>query len=404
MAFSNAARNQKLKILFALGSPNPFPGAGWTRIGFFAKNLSNNGHKIEVLGTYSYNLFHKRGIKKICNINIFNLILNIGFMHPIFFIFNTLSSLMCTSFFLVSRKPDLTIVSIPTGDVGLGVLMSCKITRTKCIVDYRDEWEDQTIHMVNSKLGKYFYCNVKRFLSCVYAHHLVTTVTPTFVDSLKCRGLVDVRLVPNGADVTVFKQYNKKIIRRKLGLNDNDFIVVYNGLIGGYYKFDTILTAIKKLSQTKNVKLLMIGDGPDVPLVLTLSKNLGLHENVLYLGIKHDKKEIAEILSAGDVGFIPGLYTKGQLPVKLFEYSACGLPVVANVSSDSLLTKLIKEYEVGVTAPPMDEEKLAEAINYIYENKSFREAAGKRARLLIEEKFDRNKIAVEFLNLVREFA
>jgi glycosyltransferase involved in cell wall biosynthesis len=131
-----------------------------------------------------------------------------------------------------------------------------------------------------------------------------------------------------------------------------------------------------------------------------LSKNLGLHESVLYLGVKNDKKEIAEILSAGDVGIIPGLYTKGQLPVKLFEYAACELPIVAAVHPDSMLAKLIKEYAIGITAPPMDEDKLAEAIYYNYENESFRVAAGKRARLLIEEKFNRNKIAEEFLGLV----
>jgi len=146
----------------------------------------------------------------------------------------------------------------------------------------------------------------------------------------------------------------------------------------------------------------MIGDGPDVPRVLTSSKNLGLHENVLYLGVKNDKEEIAEILSAGDVGIIPGLYTKGQLPVKFFEYSACELPIVAAIHPDSMLAKLIKEYAIGITAPPMDEEKLAEAIYYIYENESFRIAAGKRARLLIEEKFNRNKIAEEFLGLVKD--
>jgi len=28
-----------MKILFILGFANPFPGTGWTRIGFFAKNI-----------------------------------------------------------------------------------------------------------------------------------------------------------------------------------------------------------------------------------------------------------------------------------------------------------------------------------------------------------------------------
>jgi len=284
-------------------------------------------------------------------------------------------------------------------------LMACKLTRTRCIVDYRDEWEDYAMSLATSRVGRFFYSAVKKLSACIYAKsQLVTAVTPNFVDSLNNRGAVNVRLVPNGADVTIFKKYDKNIVRRKLGLNYNDFIVVYNGLIGGYYKLDHVIRALTKLPrQIKNVKLLMIGDGPDVPRVLTLSKNLGLHESVLYLGVKNDKKEIAEILSAGDVGIVPGLYTKGQLPAKFFEYCACGLPIVATVHPDSMLAKLIKEYEIGITAPPMNEEKLAEAIYYIYKNESFREAAGKRARLLIEEKFDRNKIAAEFLNLVREF-
>ena len=36
-----------MKILFILGFANPFAGAGWTRIGFFADKWSRKGHAIE---------------------------------------------------------------------------------------------------------------------------------------------------------------------------------------------------------------------------------------------------------------------------------------------------------------------------------------------------------------------
>ena len=49
------------KILFVLGRPNPFPGAGWTRIGFFAENWFNKRHKVDVLGAFSYKSLQKRG-------------------------------------------------------------------------------------------------------------------------------------------------------------------------------------------------------------------------------------------------------------------------------------------------------------------------------------------------------
>lgn len=48
----------------------------------------------------------------------------------------------------------------------------------------------------------------------------------------------------------------------------------------------------------------------------------------------------------------------------------------------------------------MDYEKLSEAILWIYRNAQLREVMGRRARALVEKKFDRNKIADEFLKLV----
>jgi len=57
MAFSNAMGNQKLKVLFVLGFPNPFPGAGWTRIGFLAEDWSKKGHSIKVVGAFNFPMF-----------------------------------------------------------------------------------------------------------------------------------------------------------------------------------------------------------------------------------------------------------------------------------------------------------------------------------------------------------
>jgi glycosyltransferase involved in cell wall biosynthesis len=65
-----------------------------------------------------------------------------------------------------------------------------------------------------------------------------------------------------------------------------------------------------------------------------------------------------------------------------------------------LLASIIKEYEVGLTIPPMDDEKLSEAILWIYQSAQLREVMGRRARMLIEEKFNRNKIAEEFLQSI----
>jgi len=390
-----------LKILFVLGFPNPFPGAGWTRIGFFAEDWSRKGHAVEVLGTFSYKAFHKRGVKRIGGISIFNLIFNVGLTHPLIFILNTLISLAVSTLTLLLRKPNATIVSVPTGGVGLGALMACRLTKTKCVVDYRDEWEDYAMSLATSRVGRFFYSAVKKLATIIYAKsQLVTTVTPNFVDSLKRRGVVNVRLIPNGADVRVFKPLTSK-------KKNHVFTLFYSGGIGGYYRLDVVVKALKRLVDNglRDVKLVIAGEG-EVQKILDLALKLDISDKIDYKGLISDKAELVRLINESDVGLIPyddNPLWKNTLPAKFFEYCACGIPVIATAYEDSILAEFIRKYEIGVTSPPMDEEKLAEVIYYIYENESFREAAGKRARLLIEEKFDRNKIAVEFLNLVREF-
>lgn len=390
-----------MKILFVLGFPNPFPGAGWTRIGFFAEDWSRKEHAVEVLGAFSYKAFHKRGVKRMGGINVFNLIFNVGLTHPLIFILNTLISFAVSTLTLLSRKPNVAIVSVPTGDVGLGALMACKLTKTRCVVDYRDEWEDYAMSLATSRVGRFFYSAVKKLATIIYAKsQLVTTVTPNLVDSLKSRGVVNVRLVPNGADVRVFKPLTSKKKNRV-------FTLFYSGGIGYYYRLDVVVKALKRLVDNglRDVKLVIAGEG-EVQKILDLALKLDISDNIDYKGSISDKAELVRLINESDVGLIPyddNPLWKNSLPAKFFEYCACGIPVIATAYEDSLLAEFIRKYEIGVTSPPMDEEKLAEAIYYIYENESFRAAAGKRARLLIEEKFDRNKIAVEFLNLVREF-
>jgi len=387
-----------MKILSVLGFANPFVGAGWTRIGFFADKWSRKGHIIEVLGAFSYKAFSKRGVKRLSNINIFNIIFNMGLTHPLVFILNTLISFAVSTLALLSRKPNAAIVSVPTGDVGLGAIIACKLTRTKCIVDYRDRWEDYLISISKSRTTKNFYYAVKKLALRMYAScNLVVCVTPPCISYLKKLGMNKVKFIPNGADIKIFTPLKKS---HEL----NSFNLIYVGGATAYYRIDLVINALKLLSNRniRNFKLHIVGRIPQT--ARNGLSNSDVIDNVVFHGEISDFEKLAKIVARGHVGIIPlsldYVQAKSALPVKFFEYCACGVPVIATVPDDSILAKLIKEYKVGISVPSMDEKKLAEAIYRIYKNKPFREAAGIKARRLIEEKFDRNKIAEEYLNLI----
>ncbi|MCC6004531.1 MAG: glycosyltransferase family 4 protein [Thermofilum sp.] len=394
-----------MKVLFFLGFPNPFPGAGWTRIGFFAKYFKDRGYDVAVIGTFSPKSLGAIGFKSWKGVSIYNVVPTFWVENTFSLVFNVLSSMIVLPIIFLILRPKVVVISLPTGEPAVGAYFASKIIRAKIVFDVRDEWEDYVISKASSKAFRRAYKLLKALMTSLYNKgDLVVTVTPSVARSLRLRGIKKVKILPNGADINVFRPYKKDVVRRRLGRKNDEFIIVYEGGIGGYYRLDVGIRALARLSNEfrNKMRLLIVGSG-EVSNLLSLAENLGLKDNIIYLGVKKDKVELAQILSAGDVGIV--LYDdnplwKNSIPAKFYEYCACGLPVIATVYDDSLLAGIIKEHQIGLTTPPMDENKLSEAITWLYRNMQLRETMGMRARKLIEEKFDRNKIADEFLKLI----
>jgi len=270
------------------------------------------------------------------------------------------------------------------------------------VVDYRDEWEDYMLGTNNYRIGRVFYSLVKKLATSLYSRsHLVAAVTDNYVETLKKRKLMNTELVPNGADVRAFRPLKSKSKKET-------FTIFYSGEIGGYYRLDVVVKSMKKLVDRglRNIQLVVAGEG-QVQSMLDLADELGILNHLTYKGAISNKDELAHFVAEADLGVIPydsNPLWRNSIPAKFYEYCACGLPVIATVHEDSSLALLIKKHGIGISSPPLNEEKLAKAIHWIYRSEVFREAAGKRARLLIEEKFDRNKIAEGFLSLIETIA
>jgi glycosyltransferase involved in cell wall biosynthesis len=141
--------------------------------------------------------------------------------------------------------------------------------------------------------------------------------------------------------------------------------------------------------------------------ILAYAMDNGLKGSVIYLGNKSDVRELSKIIASADVGIVPyddNPLWKNGLPAKFWEYCASGLPVIATVFKDSILARLIQENGIGLTVDPLDVDGLADVIEKLSSEKEFRSVAGKRARLLIERDFNRDKISEEYINKVSKIA
>jgi glycosyltransferase involved in cell wall biosynthesis len=411
-----------MKILFFLHYPNPFPGAGWIRIEFFAHHFKKKGSEVAIAGAFSLSTIKKFGSKRMNGIKIINIIPTVMISNILSLAFNIISSFFASLVSLLLTRPETVVISVPNGEAAFGSYIAIKLFRVKRVVfDYRDEWEDYIINRVKSRIYKKAYRYLKNLMTnCYINSDLVITTTDRFARKLTSRGVRNVVVVSNGADTNIFRPRDKAISRKSIHLNEYDFILVYSGSGASYYRLDVLVRAMRRIAnKVDNMKLLIVGEGSTINEALDLSKQIDLSSMILYLGNKTDKIELAKIYSASDIGIVPydaNPLWKNSIPVKALEYLACGLPIIATVYDDSVLGKLISENNVGVIAKPEDADSLAQAIEAMYDchyRNKLGNNVGERndqrsvtqiqenAVRLIRKKFDRNEIAEQLLILLK---
>ena len=139
-----------------------------------------------------------------------------------------------------------------------------------------------------------------------------------------------VHVVPNPVDLDTFdpEKLNREEslkIRRKLGYADSDFLVSFVGRIGREKGFDTLINYWKEsLSNDKDIKLLIIGEGPDRPELMQMVKDLDLEDQIRFIG-KIDHHELAPTLYACDMYVTASLSDTNS--ISMLEAMALGMPV-----------------------------------------------------------------------------
>ncbi len=390
-----------MRVLFFLGFPNPFPGAAWTRVGFFSTYLAERGHRVDVAGIFSPRA-GRRGFSRWRGIGLWNIC-------PVFSvdsipsrILNIPLAFLALVPLLLAKRPDVVVISVPTGGPAIGAYFAARFTARRVVIDYRDEWEDYDVGRTPPGPRRRAYERLRDLMSQIYRRSdLVLTVTEALAQGLRSRGVGGVKVLTNGADTAVFKPLDRVKARDKLRISQDSFVLIYSGAIR-YYRFDVVLRAMAQLGSDfrDGSRLVLVGQGPDLPRVRDISQELGLADALVHLEATDDHSELAEILSSADVGLVPyddNPLWRNSLPAKFYEYCACGLPVIATVYDDALLARLVKEYGIGLTVPPLDEGRLSRAMALLRVDAEGRRAMGERARKMVVERFDRRAVAQAFL-------
>lgn len=109
--------------------------------------------------------------------------------------------------------------------------------------------------------------------------------------------------------------------------------LVYVSGFDYWSKLPELLYAVSKVKKDiPNIKLILVGDGYQIPEGKKIVKELDLGENVKFFGQIKDRKELFEIINSCNICL--NLSEKNKLrdsasPVKVFEYSALGKQIIS---------------------------------------------------------------------------
>jgi glycosyltransferase involved in cell wall biosynthesis len=143
-----------------------------------------------------------------------------------------------------------------------------------------------------------------------------------------------IAVIPNGVDLELFKPLPRPEAIERSQLDPGSRYVVF---VGGFYPwadFDTLLAAFALVvAERPEARLLLVGDGPERPLIERRAHYLQIVDSVTITGFVRERERVRDYLGAATITVMAHRRDKvsrtSASPVKLMEYLAAGRAVVS---------------------------------------------------------------------------
>jgi len=357
----------------------PFINGVSTSVAMLKRALEQQGHTVYVVTVSNNALKHeydeKERILKVAGI-------------PIGIYDYRLSSIYPVTLINKMKKWNLDVIHSHT-EFGVGILarLFAKQFNIPLVHTYHTLYEDYTHYITHG----YFEKSSKKIVEYLTKFYCDKTANELIVPTNKIYSLFkekynftkNIHIIPTGIEVDRFyeENINKKEVeslKKKLGLKKNNFTILFVGRLAEEKNVEFLINAHKKLVEyDNNIKLLIVGDGPDKEKYEQLSKSLGLEDNIIFNG-KAAWEEIPIYYHACDI-FSTASTTETQ-GLTVIEAMAAGVPPLCidddsfkGTVTDGLNGKIFKNEEQYITE-----------LKELYEDKKELSVYSKQARVQAE--------------------
>ena len=197
----------------------------------------------------------------------------------------------------------------------------------------------------------------------------------------------DIPIIPNGVDLQAYQAGPRvESLPRLLSVGR---LVHQKGLD----------LAMRALGELKGLEWewRIAGDGPQMPLLQSLAKQLGIEQRVIFLGWQ-SRQELMESYRQANIFLFPSRHE--GMPNAMLEAMASGLPVIASCIAGS--QELVVDGTNGYLVPSEDVESLRGALEKLLADPALRERMGAASRRQVEEGYSWESTARQYALLLEK--
>lgn len=362
-----------MKILMIAPTPFFADRGCHTQIYEEIKVLQELGHKI-ILGTYGFG----REVAGVKTVRCFNLPwykkLSAGPSYSKILLLPFLTFTVIKT--IIGFKPEIIHAHLHEGAL---IARFCKFffPKTKYLFDMQGSLTGECLQHGFIKSGGFSHKIISYLEKIIVNWFFVITQSDHMLKELGALGVVAAKManVKDGVDTDIFRpQTADENLARQLKIDLAKPRIIYLGLLEKYQGVDVMLEAFKLVAEKiKEAQFIIIGF-PNIEKYQANCRELGLEENILFLGrIEYEK--LPDYLALAEVAVAPKIsLTEGD--GKIYNYMAMGLPTVAfdRGTSREILGG------TGLFAKLNDSGDLAEKILYLLKNKREAKILGSKAR------------------------
>jgi glycosyltransferase involved in cell wall biosynthesis len=184
-----------------------------------------------------------------------------------------------------------------------------------------------------------------------------------------------------GVPLAQFKAPSPRMIKKeriRLGIAPDEKIVCTVGRLDTQKGQVLLLRAAPLiLAKTAHTRFLIVGDGPDLAMLESEARKLGIAQRVIFTGYRSD---VATLIGMSDVFAIPSLYEGG--PITLLEAMNMRKPVVG--TPVGLMGEVIRDQKSGFLVPVGDSRSLAEKILILLQDPKLASMMGEKGWELVQ--------------------